>query len=149
MYLTRSNIKVPFHRDMCHDYTEDAVDTRVCWLISVWSSKGKHCSYLLSSVLCLGNQPHLQKEPGLPPADLLYGHPSPGPPANTHTHTHRKQLVSSPKIIYASESYNTHTLDIKIPSCDALPPRMLKPSCAPGGFFNTMVRGRNWVSSLL
>lgn len=44
---------------------------------------------------------------------------------------------------------HTHTLDIKIPSCEAFPPRMLKPSCAPGGFFSTIVRGRNWVSSLL
>lgn len=65
-----------------------------------------------------------------------------------------KQTISIDSSMGASKSHTkhqwyTHTLDIKIPNCDALPPRMLKPSCAPGGFFNTMVRGRNWVSSLL
>lgn len=37
-------------------------------------------SLQLLSVLYLGNQPHSQKEPGLPPVALLCGHQSLGPP---------------------------------------------------------------------
>lgn len=41
-------------------------------------------SDLLLSALCLGNQPHSQKEPGLLPVALLCGHLSLGPPATVH-----------------------------------------------------------------
>lgn len=116
------------------------------WLKSVWISA---CSNLLLSALCLGNRLHSHREPGLPPVALPCGHLSQGPPANTHRKIRNHNVEVFEKLKAMLNIRATHTLDIKIPNCEALPPRMLKPSCAPGGFFNTIVRGRNWVSSLL
>lgn len=107
--------------------------------------KCRVCKYilvcnLLWSALCLGNQHRSQREPDPLPEALPCGHLSQGQPANVHIN----QNCGKPKnISHTCTGAHSDTLDMKIPSCEALPPRMLKPSCAPGGFFNTMVRGRN------
>lgn len=62
---------------------------------------------LLLSALCLGNQLHSQKEPGLLPVALLCGHLSRGPPATVHM-----ELISAEIFEKLKSIFNTKTAHV-------------------------------------